>query len=83
MTDLMNRVGDTVMGAASAAAARAGIADQALARVAAGAATQAAYHAALVRAAGAGDAHPFALKYRLYAAGHWPLSVTGGKFWVF
>ncbi len=68
---------DVVLGAASIATSRSGIADPALARVAAGAATQAAYQAALALAADAGDAHPFAIKFRLFAAGRWPLGIVG------
>ncbi len=71
------------LGAASIAAARSAIADPALARVAAGAATQAAYQAGLALAAGAGEAHPFAVKFRLFAAGHWPLGLVGDAFQIF
>jgi hypothetical protein len=74
---------DVVLGAASIAAARAGVADPALARVAAGAATQAAYQMALALAAASGDAHPFAIKYRLFAAGRWPLGLVGDAFYLF
>jgi hypothetical protein len=74
---------DVVLGAASIAASRSGIADPALARVAAGAATQAAYQAGLALAAEAGDAHPFAIKFRLFAAGRWPLGLVGETFRVF
>jgi len=74
---------DVVLGAASIAASRSGIADPALARVAAGAATQAAYQAGLALAADAGDAHPFAIKFRVFAAGRWPLGLIGQTFRVF
>jgi hypothetical protein len=74
---------DVVLGAASIAAARCAIADPALARVAAGAATQAAYQAGLALAAGAGDLHPFAIKFRLFAAGRWPLGLVGRTFRLF
>jgi hypothetical protein len=74
---------DVVLGAASIAAARSAIADAALARVAAGAATQAAYQAGLALAASAGDMHPFAIKFRLFAAGRWPLGLVGEAFHIF
>lgn len=74
---------DVVLGAASIAASRSGIADPALARVAAGAATQAAYQAGLALAADAGDTHPFAIKFRLFAAGRLPLGLAGQTFRVF
>jgi hypothetical protein len=74
---------DLVHGAAAVAASRAGVADPALHRVAAGAAAQACYHAALALAAGHGDAHGFAVKFRLFAAGRWPLGIVGARFFVF
>lgn len=70
-------------GAASAAAARDGVADPALARVAAGAASQAAYHAALARAGGADARHPFTIKFRLFAGGRWLLGLVGGRTYLF
>ena len=74
---------DTVHGAAEAAAERDGVGDPALIRCAAGAATQAAYQAALVLAAGADDDHAFAAKFRLFAAGRWPLCIVGQTFSLF
>ena len=83
----MNRVvfeaTEAVMGPAAVAAARDGIADQALIRVAAGAAAQACHQAALATAAGAADDHPFALKFGLYTGGRWPLGVIGSRFFLF
>lgn len=72
-----------LMGAASSAASRGGVADEALARVAAGAAAQACHQAGLARAAEAGSEHAFAAKFRLYASGRWVLGVAGGKFFLF
>jgi len=80
VTDAATRV---TLGAASSAAARQGVADPALARVAAGAAAQAAYQAALARAASADESHPFAIKFRLFAAGRWLLGLVGASFHVF
>jgi hypothetical protein len=80
VTDEATRI---TLGAASIAAARDGIADPALSRVAAGAATQAAYQAALARAAGRPDSHPFAIKFRLFAAGRWPLGLVNDTFHLF
>ncbi|HEX7968249.1 MAG TPA: hypothetical protein VF502_08515, partial [Stellaceae bacterium] len=70
-------------GAAAFAMSRAGIADPALARVAAGAAAQACHQAALALAGKAGPDHLFAVKYRLFAAGRWPLGIVGDRFFVF
>ena len=83
LTAVTSAASDVVHGAAAVAAARGGVADQGLIRAAAGAATQAAYQAALLLAAGGEDEHPFALKYRLFEAGHWPLGIVGSTFNVF
>jgi hypothetical protein len=69
-------------GAAAIAAAQAGIADPALIRVAAGAATQAAYLAATATAAGAPPDHAFAAKLALFAAGRWPLGIVRNVFYL-
>ena len=69
--------------AADAAARRAGVADETLVRAAAGAAVQACYQAALVLAASAEDDHAFALKYRLFEVGRWPLGILGTTFSLF
>jgi len=66
------------------AAARAGAGnDAALIYAAAGAASYAAHHDRLARAAGAPAGHPFHLKYALYCAGHWPLGVYDSQFRIF
>jgi hypothetical protein len=83
LSAVIESAGDTLHGAASVAIARAGVADPALARVAAGAAAEAAYQAALALAAEAGDAHPFAVKFRLLTAGRWPLGIVGRSCFVF
>jgi hypothetical protein len=72
-----------LLGAAAVAAARAGMADPSVTRVAAGAASQACDQAALALAAGADGHHPFAAKYRLFLAGRWPLGVVGSRGFVF
>ena len=70
-------------GAAALAMSRAGVADPTLTRVAAGAAAQACHQAALALAADGGPDHLFAIKYRLFAAGRWPLGIVGDRFFVF
>jgi hypothetical protein len=57
--------------------------NSALIRVAAGAASYAAYQARLARAAGAASGHPFLRKYALYGGGRWPLGVYDGAFAIF
>jgi hypothetical protein len=79
----VHSVSDTVMGAAALAAARAGLAEEAVIRVAAGAAGQAAEQVLAARLAGAGADHPFEIKLRLYAGGRWPLGVLGGALAIF
>lgn len=85
LTNVTSRASDVVHEAAEATAARFGVDDEALVRAAAGAATQACYQAALVLAAEEEDqdGHPFALKYRLFEAGRWPLGVAGSSFNLF
>jgi hypothetical protein len=83
LTRVTNEATGTVLGMASTAALRSGMAHRAIAAVAAGAATQVCYQAALAIAAGAGEAHPFAVKRRLFEAGRWPLAVVEGVFFLF
>ena len=82
LTTLMEEGADLFHGPASVACARAGIADPALARSAAGAASHALHQYGLVSLADAGDEHAFAAKFRLFLAGRWPLSVNGVKFYI-
>ena len=83
MTNVTAKASDMVHGAAAVAAARAGVSDEALIRAAAGAATQACYQAALVLAADAGEDHAFAIKFRLFEAGRWPLGIVGNTLGIF
>ena len=79
----LNAAAADIVMARAAAAARRHCHDQGLIRAAAGAATQACYQAALVLAAGADENHPFAIKFRLFEAGRWPLGIVGGSFNLF
>ena len=72
-----------VQKAAAVAAKRAGVADEGLLGAAAGTAIQACYQAALVLAAGAEEDHAFAIKFRLFEAGRWPLGILGTTFSLF
>lgn len=82
LTDLTTDAGDLVHGKAATAAARLGDAAPASIHVAAGAASQAIYQLALARLAGQ-PASPFESKFRLYAAGHWPLGILGSRLVLF
>ncbi len=74
----------TMIGEAiTVACALGGVDDVEVQQAATGAACQAAYQAVLVILAGAGEDHPFALKYRLFELGRWPLGVAGGTFNLF
>jgi len=83
LDSLLRASAGPLMAAAARAAAAAGVEDEALPRVAAGAASQGCYQAALALAAGAGETHAFAAKHRLFAAGRWPLGLIGDRFHVF
>lgn len=74
---------DPAHGRAAQGLMRARVADEALARAAAGAATQACYLAALAAAAAAPADHAFHAKFRLFEAGRWPLGIVGERFHVF
>jgi len=82
LTDLTTEAGDLVHGKAATAAARMGKAAPASIHVAAGAASQAVYQLAVARLAGQ-PASPFESKFRLYAAGRWPLGIVGSRLILF
>lgn len=82
LTELTIEAGDLVHGKAAAAAARMGSAAPASIHVAAGAAAQAVYQLALARLAG-NESSPFESKFRLFAAGRWPLCVVGSRLVLF
>lgn len=83
LTHATQAVSDPAHGRAAHSLMRAGLADEALARAAAGAATQAGYLAALAAAAEAPADHAFFAKFRLFEAGRWPLGIVTGRLWVF
>ncbi len=82
LTDLTTGAGDLVHGKAATAAARLGGAARPSIHVAAGAASQAVYQLAVARLAG-DDASPFESKFRLFAAGRWPLGISGSRLFLF
>lgn len=92
LTAIGDAATDIVQGAAAVAAARDGIAQPALIKSAAGAATLACHHAGLALAshrknlactADPGPDHAFPVKFRLFEAGRWPLGIVGGVFYLF
>ena len=82
LTELTTHVGDLVHGKAATAAARMGHAAPASIHVAAGAAAQAVYQLAVARLAARKDS-PFESKFRLFAAGRWPLGIVGSRLILF
>lgn len=82
LTELTTEAGEIVHGKAAAAASRMGGAAKASVHVAAGAAAQAAYQLALARLV-SDHASPFESKFRLFAAGRWPLGVVGSTLVLF
>jgi hypothetical protein len=82
LTELTTDAGEIVHGKAATAASRMGGAAKASIHVAAGAAAQAAYQLALARLA-EDAASPFESKFRLFAAGRWPLGVVGSTLALF
>jgi hypothetical protein len=84
LSRVMELAASLTHGAAAIAASRSNIADQALSRVAAGAAAQSAYQAALAAIAHDGASeHPFSIKFRLFEAGRWPLGISDNAFHLF
>jgi len=82
LTELTTEAGDLIHGKAATAAARMGNAAPASIHVAAGAASQAVYQLAVARLAG-NRTSPFESKFRLFAAGRWPLGVVGSRLFLF
>jgi hypothetical protein len=82
LTELTTEAGDLVHGKAATAAARAGGVAAASVHVAAGAASQTVYQLAVARVSGV-DAPLFESKFRLFAAGRWPLGVIGDTLVIF
>lgn len=85
LTHVSHLAAESAADAVTVAASRFDVVDEELLRAAAGAATQACYHAALVLAAETEDqeTHPFAAKYRLFEFGRWPLGLVGATYYLF
>jgi hypothetical protein len=82
LTEITTAAGDLVHGKAAVATGRLGGAATGSVHVAAGAAAQAVYQLALARLA-QDAASLFESKFRLFAAGRWPLGVVGSRLVVF
>jgi hypothetical protein len=82
MSAVVDRGLDVFMEAARTAAQRAGVHDETVVRLAAGAAGEAVYRGALA-AAVAGSRHRLAEIEALFASGRWPLARIDGTLYVF
>ena len=83
LTNITGKAADAITNAVESASMRWGVEDEEFLRAAIGQAVQACYQAALVIAAGEEETHPFALKFRLYENGHWPLGIAGNTLNIF
>ena len=88
LTFVGHEAAEPIQFAAEAALDAFDIQDDELLRAAAGAAQQACHLVALVLAAEFEDdedqeRHPFALKYRLFEMGRWPLGLVGASYYLF
>lgn len=77
LTHVTSKAAEGVQQAAEMAANQAALYEDEIVNAIAGAALQAVHQAALVLAADLEDEHPFALKYRLFERGRWPLGISG------
>ena len=75
--------GPVVVESIASAASLWPVEDDAVIEAATGAAVQICYQAALVLAAQAVEDHPFALKFRLFEQGRWPIGLSGRSFNIF
>ncbi len=83
LTNITSKASEHITNAVESASTRWGIEDEELLRAAIGAGVQCCYQAALVIAAGEEENHPFALKFRLYEDGHWPIGIAGNSLNIF
>ncbi|MBT5187011.1 MAG: hypothetical protein HOH19_03135 [Kordiimonadaceae bacterium] len=83
LTNITSKASEQITLALEDASAKWGLDDEELLRAAMGQAVQTCYQAALVIAAGEEENHPFALKFRLYEMGHWPLGIAGNTLNIF
>lgn len=82
LSEVAQVAGDVTLAAALASLSGAGMADPGLARVASGAASMAAHHAAVTMMIGADSDHPFLTKLRLFEAGRLIIGIDRGAVLV-
>jgi hypothetical protein len=77
------RVGPVLVESIESAASLWPVGEDEIIEAATGAAVQACFEAALVLAAQAVEEHPFALKFRLFELGRWPIGLSGRSLNIF
>jgi len=84
---VMTHINESTIPAIEAAAEEAAdylrIDDGEFVRATTGAAVQAVHQAALVMLTGADDDHPFAIRFRLFERGRWPIGIMGASFLIY
>jgi hypothetical protein len=83
LTHIMEGSAELFFGPAAISSTRAGVADSSLERSAAGAASQSLHQFALASLMNESGEHFFAIKFRLFLAGRWPLSINDNTFYIF
>ncbi|MFN3230620.1 MAG: hypothetical protein ACE363_00520 [Alphaproteobacteria bacterium] len=83
LAKIADTAGPVVLDAGASAASLWAVEDGSIIDAAAGQAVQACYCAGLVLAAQAVEDHPFALKFRLFEMGRWPIGLSGRTFHIF
>jgi hypothetical protein len=83
LTHIMEGSAELFFGPAAISSTRAGVADSSLERSAAGAASQSLHQFALASMMDESSEHFFAIKFRLFLAGRWPLSINESTFYIF
>lgn len=84
LTHVSAQIGKTVRATTEETAALWDVADEGLMTAVAGDIIRSAHQVVLLIAIGSDEEdHPFALKFRLFEHGHWPIGVSGNTFHIF
>lgn len=83
MAHVMQAIAPMILDAVAEAADYLRIEDKSFATAAEGAAFQACHTAALVMMAGEESNHPFAIRFRIFEEGRWPIGIIGSSFLIY
>lgn len=83
MSHIQNQVSEVIGYGAEEAAEYLRIEDEEFVAAAIGSAAQAVHQVALVMLTGVEEDHPFAIRFKLFEAGHWPIGILGNSFSVY